>query len=571
VSVIPKIDVVLPDSPHVDLLSVSGPVGPEGPAGPPGPQGPQGDPGPAGADGAAGPQGPAGPTGSTGAQGPQGLQGNPGPTGPQGPKGDPGATGAQGPAGSTGAQGPQGPAGSTGPQGPAGPGVPVGGTASQVLSKVDATDYNTTWTTITGGGSGVPPGGTANQVLSKVDAADYNTHWSTPTVTALANTNPADLTYSTTPAIGVGTTAARDDHRHVIGYGSVEPQTMLRAGVGRNLISNADFMAAVPTHSVQASGSQVWALQTSGGLNGPNWMQLTGAAGAVYAYLDFTGTNQVVAMTVMPGQAYRFSAIIKRDAAATGVMRLYAYTAGSSSPANVTIASNGPSAFPVDTWSPFQGTYVVPAGVWAIQFRIYFDTCTAGTWGVDSVWLEPTGLSDSYWRPNDHGLLAWAWDPAVSPLNQAISPATLYLTRLHLPNPATLTGIATTIVSAGSGLTANGSWAGLYSYPAGNLLASTADQSTNWTTTGNKLMPFSPGVYRADPGDYWVGFMSTGSNMAQYPRTSANNPGPNFNLTGSTSRFATMSVGTTLPATLSGITGAPGTGANGGYWAGLYY
>lgn len=40
----------------------------------------------------------------------------------------------------------------TGPQGPAGPGVPSGGTAGQVLSKVDGTDYNTAWTTPSAGG-----------------------------------------------------------------------------------------------------------------------------------------------------------------------------------------------------------------------------------------------------------------------------------------------------------------------------------------------------------------------------------------------------------------------------------
>ena len=46
------------------------------------------------------------------------------------PKGDTGATGATGP---------------QGPTGPAGPGVAAGGTAGQVLSKVDGTDYNTEW------------------------------------------------------------------------------------------------------------------------------------------------------------------------------------------------------------------------------------------------------------------------------------------------------------------------------------------------------------------------------------------------------------------------------------------
>ncbi len=52
----------------------------------------------------------------------------------------------------SGTPGPQGSAGPAGPQGPAGQGVPTGGTAGQVLSKVDATDYNTTWTTPSTGG-----------------------------------------------------------------------------------------------------------------------------------------------------------------------------------------------------------------------------------------------------------------------------------------------------------------------------------------------------------------------------------------------------------------------------------
>ncbi|MBK8888613.1 MAG: hypothetical protein IPN46_19665 [Saprospiraceae bacterium] len=39
------------------------------------------------------------------------------------------------------------PAGATGPAGAAGPGVPTGGTANQVLAKVDGTNYNTQWVT----------------------------------------------------------------------------------------------------------------------------------------------------------------------------------------------------------------------------------------------------------------------------------------------------------------------------------------------------------------------------------------------------------------------------------------
>jgi hypothetical protein len=68
-----------------------------------------------------------------------------------------GLTGATGITGATGAQGIQGATGITGATGltgatgAAGQGVPVGGTAGQVLSKINSTDYNTQWVAQTGG------------------------------------------------------------------------------------------------------------------------------------------------------------------------------------------------------------------------------------------------------------------------------------------------------------------------------------------------------------------------------------------------------------------------------------
>ena len=161
--------------------------GPQGPAGPQGIQGIQGPIGPAGPQGLQGIQGIQGLTGDTGPAGSQGIQGIQGPTGPQGDAGVPGTAGAQGaqgnpgpantltigtvtagPAGATitgtapnqilnlvlqtGAQGIQGIQGDVGANGQ---GVPAGGTAGQVLSKIDGTNYNTQWTTPSGGGGGL--------------------------------------------------------------------------------------------------------------------------------------------------------------------------------------------------------------------------------------------------------------------------------------------------------------------------------------------------------------------------------------------------------------------------------
>jgi len=62
-----------------------------------------------------------------------------------GPSGPPGATGSPGQDGQDGEDGAAGAPGAAGPQGDPGVGVPAGGTANQVLTKVDGTDYNTIW------------------------------------------------------------------------------------------------------------------------------------------------------------------------------------------------------------------------------------------------------------------------------------------------------------------------------------------------------------------------------------------------------------------------------------------
>lgn len=152
---------VTPSETVVDAQIVEVIVEQSGATGPKGDTGPQGIQGPAGADGPQGIQGPAGndglpglpgADGTTGPQGPQGIQGPKGDTGLQGPAGADGTNGLDGAPGVDGLPGAAGADGATGPQGDPGPGVAIGGTAGQVLTKVDATDYNTTWTDLTPGG-----------------------------------------------------------------------------------------------------------------------------------------------------------------------------------------------------------------------------------------------------------------------------------------------------------------------------------------------------------------------------------------------------------------------------------
>lgn len=93
--------------------------------------------------------------------------------------------------------------------------LPSGGTTGQVLAKIDGTAFNVSWQTLAASGAtitvftdqaafdaytpaageiavldgdastiGVPAGGAARQVLTKVDGTDYNTQWAKPVVGA---------------------------------------------------------------------------------------------------------------------------------------------------------------------------------------------------------------------------------------------------------------------------------------------------------------------------------------------------------------------------------------------------
>lgn len=119
-----------------------------------------------------------------------------------------------------------------GAEGPVGPGVPVGGTAAQVLSKIDGTDYNTQWTTLSiPAASGTVASETSFGVAANAGSASTfskgdHTH-GTPTNPVTAHEGAADphtgylkesdvsgfatpaLSLGTTNAAGTGTTAIR--------------------------------------------------------------------------------------------------------------------------------------------------------------------------------------------------------------------------------------------------------------------------------------------------------------------------------------------------------------------------
>jgi len=145
----------------------------------------------------------------------------------------------------------------------AGNGLPAGGTAAQILAKLSSTDYAAAWVDSP---VGLPAGGLTAQVLSKHSGADYDAEWTTPD-------EVATTWYS---ANGAPTT----------------------------LFNDGDFYLDAITGNVYKQIASVWVLQLNikgpagaagsngtNGLNGSTWYSGNGAPSTTHAdgdfYIDF--------------------------------------------------------------------------------------------------------------------------------------------------------------------------------------------------------------------------------------------------------------------------------------------
>ncbi|MDO7848819.1 hypothetical protein Q5H92_20815, partial [Hymenobacter sp. M29] len=108
-----------------------------------------------------------GTSGAKGDKGDPGTAGTAGATGAKGDKGDPGTAGT---------------AGATGTKGDPGVGVPTGGTAGQILTKVTGTDYNTQWTSPGAAASSVSVQLRANKVGGTGETLPVATSTTAPTI-----------------------------------------------------------------------------------------------------------------------------------------------------------------------------------------------------------------------------------------------------------------------------------------------------------------------------------------------------------------------------------------------------
>ncbi|MFE9865861.1 hypothetical protein ACFYPZ_24505 [Streptomyces sp. NPDC005506] len=173
------------------------------------------------------------------------------------------------------------------------------------------------------------------------------------------------------------------------------------------------------------------------------------------------------------------------------------------------------------------------------------------------------------WGPADQGLKAWSFDPSVAGFQSAPVGGSVYLMRVKLRQATTISKVVLMTVSAGSGLTANQNYAGLYT-ASGTRVGVTANQASAWTTANNTLSMSLTASYSAIAGDYYVAFVSNGSTRPGFVCATTlgatRTPG-NANLASGGYRYCIGATGqTSLPSSLSIASATPDANA---YWVGL--
>ncbi|ORT58167.1 hypothetical protein [Streptomyces sp. CB03238] len=166
---------------------------------------------------------------------------------------------------------------------------------------------------------------------------------------------------------------------------------------------------------------------------------------------------------------------------------------------------------------------------------------------------------DNQYGPGDHGMFTWSC--GLEHLRSSGQPESggVRMIKVRLKRPVTIGWIWMHLTSGGTSLTANQCFAGLYT-TAGARVAVTADQSTAWSTIGEKKMSLTT-PYNAAAGDYFIAFVANGTTIPQFTAASNNSSsGLNMGVTGASLRFANGPTGqTSLPASINMGTISPGS------------
>ncbi len=151
------------------------------------------------------------------------------------------------------------------------------------------------------------------------------------------------------------------------------------------------------------------------------------------------------------------------------------------------------------------------------------------------------------------GFLSTNLEPALCTSSTILVSGTVYMQRLDLVSPATISNGILNVFVAGITLTAGQNWIGLYD-AAGTRVALTADQTTAFGSVGLKDIAFTA-PYVAAAGAYYLAVLSNGTTPPQLLRGVASGAVTgtiNRGLTASNARWTTgPTAQTTLPASIT--------------------
>lgn len=168
------------------------------------------------------------------------------------------------------------------------------------------------------------------------------------------------------------------------------------------------------------------------------------------------------------------------------------------------------------------------------------------------VWVDTAtaaGTVTGLWKPTDCGLVGSTFDAGLGGAAFNLVRGTVHVGRMPLADTNTISSLEVHITGAGVALAT--SFAGVWSL-AGALLATTADQSALWTSTGVKTMALTAPV--TVTGDVLVGVLcvtATTVPAMMFTNNYASAAGLNRGLSSPAYRASTQGSQTAPPATLA--------------------
>ena len=174
-------------------------------------------------------------------------------------------------------------------------------------------------------------------------------------------------------------------------------------------------------------------------------------------------------------------------------------------------------------------------------------------------------LGDIPYKPQDFGLLGWTGDPFLSGSNAQSASTKVFLVRFRCTVAGTAGHLVYTIQTAGSGLTSNECFVGIYdsgqtTANTATLLSTSADQSGTWTTAGTYATAMSTPPTLVAGQDYFVAFLCNGSTQPFLAREGNTPTLINYGLSGVALRISEPSAAqSSLPSTVTGAN-MPATG-----------